>query len=57
MSGCDPLPWLARLLFVVAAFLFLFAVITMAGGRMFRADAKAWFLGGLSSLMFGLAAS
>jgi len=52
-----PLPWLARLLFILAAFFFLFAGITMAGGRMFRADAKAWFLGGLSSLMFGLAAS
>ena len=52
-----PLPRLARLLFILAAFFFLFAGITAAGGRMFRADAKAWFLGGLSSLMFGLAAS
>jgi hypothetical protein len=49
--------WLATLLFIVAAVLFLLAAITAAGGTVFRADAKAWFYGGLSSLAFGLAAS
>jgi hypothetical protein len=50
-------PWLARLLFLVAAFCFLLAAITAAGGKVFRADAKVWFYGGLSSTAFGLAAS
>ncbi len=49
--------WLAKLLFLVAAVLFLLAAIAAAGGKVFRADAKAWFYGGLSSLAFGLAAS
>ena len=49
--------WLSRLLFVIAAFLFLLAAVTAAGGKVFRADAKAWFYGGLSSTAFGLAAS
>ena len=52
-----PPSWLARLLFIIAAFAFLLAAITAAGGKVFRADAKAWFCGGLSSLAFGLAAS
>lgn len=52
----DP-SWPAVLLFLVAAFCFLFAAVTTAGGKVFRADAKAWFYGGLSSLAAGLAAS
>lgn len=52
----DP-SWLATLLFLVAAFCFLFAAVAAAAGRVFRADAKAWFYGGLSSLALGLAAS
>jgi hypothetical protein len=52
----DP-SWLAPLLFIIAAFFFLLAAVTAAGGRVFRADAKAWFYGGLSSAAFGLAAS
>lgn len=52
-----PPSWLARLLFLVAAVFFLLAAIAAAGGRVFRADAKAWCCGGLSSLAFGLAAS
>jgi len=49
--------WVARLLFVIAAFLFLFAAITASGGNILHADASAWFYGGLASLAFGLAAS
>jgi hypothetical protein len=49
--------WPATLLVVVAGFCFLFAAVTSAGGRVFRADARAWFYGGLSSLTFGLAAA
>jgi len=49
--------WVARLLFVVAAFLFLFAAITASGGNILRADASAWFYGGLASAAFGLAAA
>jgi len=49
--------WLSRLLFVIAAFLFLFAAITVSGTDIFRADASAWFYGGLASLALGLAAS
>ena len=50
-------PWLARLLFIVAAFLFLLAAVTVSGGNIFHADASAWFYGGLASLALGLAAS
>jgi hypothetical protein len=49
--------WLATLLFIVAAVFFLFAAVTEVRGEVFRADAKAWFYGGLSSLAFGLAAA
>lgn len=49
--------WVARLLFVIAAFLFLFAAITVSGTDIFRADAQAWFYGGLASLALGLAAA
>lgn len=52
----DP-SWLPRLLILVAALCFVFAAVTAASGERFRADAKAWFYGGLSSLAFGLAAS
>ena len=48
--------WLARLLFIVAAFCFLLAAITVSGGDIFHADASAWFYGGLASLALGLAA-
>ena len=50
-------PWLAKLLFVVAAFCFLFAAVTVSGGNIFQADATAWFYGALSALALGLAAS
>lgn len=50
-------PWLARLLLVIAGFCEMFAAVTAAGGEIFRADASAWFYGGLASLAFGLAAS
>ena len=57
MGAMTPPSWLARLLFILAAFCFLLAAVTAAGGKVFRADAKAWFYGGLSSTAFGLAAS
>ncbi len=49
--------WVARLLFVIAAFCFLLAAVTVAGGEVFHADAQAWFYGGLASAASGLAAS
>jgi len=49
--------WLSRLLFIIAAFLFLFAAITVSGTDIFRADAQAWFYGGLAALALGLAAA
>ena len=49
--------WLSKLLFLVAAVLFLLAAITAAGGEIFHADALAWFYGALSALALGLAAS
>ena len=56
-----PLPalpgWLARLLFIVAAFCFLLAVLTVCGSDIASAPAPAWFDGALASLAFGLAAS
>lgn len=52
-----PPQWLARLLYIIAAFCFLFAALTQAGGQVFHADAQAWFYGGWAALAFGLAAS
>jgi hypothetical protein len=49
--------WLSKLLFIVAAFLFLLAAVTVSGGDIFRADASAWFYGALAALALGLAAS
>jgi hypothetical protein len=52
-----PPSWLSRLLYIVAAFLFLLAAITVSGGDIFHADASAWFYGGLAAVALGLAAS
>ena len=49
--------WPGRLLLVIAAVLFLLAAITVSGRDIFRADATAWFYGGLAALALGLAAS
>lgn len=57
MTAPSAPPWLARLLYLVAAVLFLLAAITAAGGEVFHADAQAWFYGALSALALGLAAS
>ena len=51
-----PPGWVARLMFIVAAFCFLLAAITVCGGNVFHADAQAWFYGGLAAGTFGLAA-
>jgi hypothetical protein len=50
-------PWLSKLLFIVAAVLFVLAAITASGTDIFHADATAWFYGGLAALALGLAAS
>jgi len=51
-----PPGWLAKLLFIIAAFCFLFAAVTASGGDVFNADASAWFYGGLSAAALGAAA-
>ena len=45
-------PWLARLLLIVAAFCFLLAAVTVCGGNVFHADARAWFPGFSAALAF-----